>query len=214
MALIAHRAQRAPDAIALLAPGRPVLTFGGLLREVRRTVLSLAAAGLGRGNRVGLALPNGPEMALAILAVTECATCAPLNPDSAEASCRFLLERLRIDALIVEDGKDSAPLRAANALGLQIVKLAFSRDDPAGTFTLTSLGSRPAVVARPLVPDDVTLLLHTSGTTAESKPVRLTPCRPYRILSPAFLRELSCGSSAATASVMMAVIASGKIIAG
>src|SRR2546427_6779851 len=49
MELIARRAQRNPGAIALLAPGRPVLTFGALVCEVQRAVRSLAAAGLGRG---------------------------------------------------------------------------------------------------------------------------------------------------------------------
>ncbi len=37
------------------------------------TIASLAAAGYGQGNRVALALPNGPELAVALVAVTGCA---------------------------------------------------------------------------------------------------------------------------------------------
>ncbi|HEV8096043.1 MAG TPA: AMP-binding protein [Burkholderiales bacterium] len=79
MALIARRGRRDPSALALLAPGRPPLTFAALVREVERTVRSLATFGLGRGSRIGVALPNGPEMAVVLLAATDCATCAPLQ---------------------------------------------------------------------------------------------------------------------------------------
>jgi acyl-CoA synthetase (AMP-forming)/AMP-acid ligase II len=82
MALIAHRARRDPSALALLAPGRLPLTFAALVHEVERTVRSLATFGLGRGRRIGVALPNGPEMAVVLLAATDCGTCAPLNPAS------------------------------------------------------------------------------------------------------------------------------------
>jgi hypothetical protein len=37
---------------------------------------------------VALALPDGPEVAVALLAVTGSATCAPLNPALDEASYR------------------------------------------------------------------------------------------------------------------------------
>src|SRR5437016_5774498 len=78
--LIARQSHRTPDALAILAPGRAALTFEGLTRQIGATILSLATSGFGRGDRVALALPNSPEMAVALLAVTGGATCVPLNP--------------------------------------------------------------------------------------------------------------------------------------
>ena len=176
MALIARRTRRDPSALALLAPGRPPLTFSALLHEVERTVRSLATFGLGRGSRIGIALPNGPEMAVVLLAATDCATCAPLNRASDETSSRHLLKTLRIDALIVPDGEASPLLRVAEALAVRIVSLAFSPADPAGTFELSSPGSGAVAGSGPPAPEDVVLVLHTSGTTALPKAAPLT-CR-------------------------------------
>ena len=61
------------------APGRAPLTYGRLYRHIDDVVQTLHAMGVGRHDRVALVLPNGPEMAVAFLAVAG-ATCAPLNP--------------------------------------------------------------------------------------------------------------------------------------
>ncbi len=176
MAQIARQARRESSALALLAPGRLPLTFAALVHEVERTVRSLTTFGLGRGSRIGVALPNGPEMAVLLLAATDCATCAPLNPMNDEASSRHLLKTLRIDALIVPDGEVSSLLRVAEALAVRIVRLAFSPADPAGTFGLSSPGSGAVAGSMPPAPEDVVLVLHTSGTTALPKAAPLT-CR-------------------------------------
>jgi len=119
---------RDPGAIALLAPGRPPLTYRGLLREVGRTVNAFAAGGLGQGSRIGVALPNGAEMAVALLAAADCATCVPLNPAMDAAACRHLLESMRLDALVVPDGEDSPMRQVANAAGLPALELAYSAE--------------------------------------------------------------------------------------
>jgi non-ribosomal peptide synthetase component F len=51
----------------------------------------LAGAGFSRGARVGIALPDGPELAVALLAVCSAATCAPLNADLDEDALVRLL---------------------------------------------------------------------------------------------------------------------------
>jgi len=172
--LIARHALRTPDAVAILAPGRPPLTFRALTRQIDAAILTLAAAGFGRGDRVALTLPNGPEMAVALLAVTGGATCVPLNPALDEASCRVVLQALRVDALIVPRGEHTPAVRAAHSLTLPIIRLAFSPIDPAGTFTLVADSSRPAVTPEPPAPEDVALVLHTAGSTAKPKAVPLT----------------------------------------
>src|SRR4030095_14806419 len=79
--LLQHQAQRTPDALALLAPGRAPLTYGRLYRHIDDVVHTLHTMGLGRHDRIAVVLPNGPEMATAFLAVAAGASCAPLNPD-------------------------------------------------------------------------------------------------------------------------------------
>ena len=78
--LIAERANRIPDAIAIHAPERIPLTYGHLLSQIEDVVKTLNTMGIGRNDRVALVLPNGPEMAVAFLSVTACATSVPLNP--------------------------------------------------------------------------------------------------------------------------------------
>ena len=65
---------------ALLAPGRPALSY----RQLRANITSLAAQlngfGLQRGDRIAIAMGNGPEIILAFFAAALCGTAAPLNP--------------------------------------------------------------------------------------------------------------------------------------
>ena len=53
---------------------------------------ALAAAGVGRGDRVGMALPNGLPTIVAFLAASMAGTAAPLNPGYKEDEFRFYLE--------------------------------------------------------------------------------------------------------------------------
>jgi len=69
-----------PDAPAIGAPDRPWLSFGGLAAQTRATRDALHSAGIGRGDRVAIVLPNGPEMASAFVTIAQGAVTAPLNP--------------------------------------------------------------------------------------------------------------------------------------
>jgi acyl-CoA synthetase (AMP-forming)/AMP-acid ligase II len=68
------------DAPAIVVPDGPVLSYGALRRQVRRTADALAGFGIGRGDRVALVLPNGAEVIVAFLGTAVAATAAPLNP--------------------------------------------------------------------------------------------------------------------------------------
>ena len=80
LALLTEAAQRESAAIALLAPRRPPLSYGRLLVEVEAVAAKLRGFGIGRGDRVAVVLPSGPEMAVAFLGITVGAACVPLNP--------------------------------------------------------------------------------------------------------------------------------------
>ncbi|MGH7579632.1 MAG: AMP-binding protein, partial [Gemmatimonadales bacterium] len=78
--LLERQGGRFPHAIALGAPGRNGLTYARLRERVESLAATLNRLGMGRNDRVAIVLPNGPEMAVAFLAVASCATAAPLNP--------------------------------------------------------------------------------------------------------------------------------------
>src|SRR4029079_10988442 len=73
-------AVRTPEGIAIAAPGRAPLTYRRLLARIDAVADALDAHGIGQHDRVAIALPNGPEMAVAFLGVAAASSCAPLNP--------------------------------------------------------------------------------------------------------------------------------------
>ena len=77
--LLGRAAAQRPDSIALLAPGRPGLTYRELAAHAAAVQGALSGFGLGRQERVALVLPSGPEMATAFLGVACSAVCAPLK---------------------------------------------------------------------------------------------------------------------------------------
>lgn len=172
--LLAGPAARAPRAIALEAPGRDPLTFGTLLEHVTGVATTLGELGLGPGDRVALALANGPEAATAFLAVAAHAAVAPLNPAYQEAEFDFYLGDLQAKALIVAEGAGTAALAPARARGVPVLWL--RPGGAAGEFTLEPeyRVRNLAGAARTAGPGDIALLLHTSGTTARPKLVPLT----------------------------------------
>src|SRR3972149_5701170 len=99
--LLEARAEGASNAIAIAAPGRTPLTYGQLYEMVRENLSVLNAIGIGRGDRVGVVLPNGPEMAVAFLSVASMATCAPLNPAYRAGEFEYYLSDLNAKALLV-----------------------------------------------------------------------------------------------------------------
>ena len=173
--LLARQAQSRPDAIAVAAPGRPPLTYARLHARAGAMVASLNALGVGRNDRVAIVLPNGPEMAMAFLGVASAATAAPLNPTYRAEEFDFYLSDLGAGALIVRSGSDSPAIRAAEALGIPVIELSTMPEAEAGAFTLTgTAAAAPAGSPGYAEPDDVALVLHTSGTTSRPKLVPLT----------------------------------------
>lgn len=77
--LISGPAEHAPASTAILAPNREPLRYGQLRQHVAQVVGYLNQVGLGRNDRIGLVLPDGPEMAVAVVCVAAGATCVPLS---------------------------------------------------------------------------------------------------------------------------------------
>ncbi len=159
--------------IAIIAPDREPLTYDGLRALAGEVQASLRRAGVGRGGRVAIVLPNGPEMAAAFLTIAASATTAPLNPGYRTDEFRFYLEDLHADALLVEAGSESPAIAVAEDLGIAVHRLHVPPEAPAGAFRIEA-GDGQAASGGWAEAGDTALVLHTSGTTSRPKIVPLS----------------------------------------
>ena len=162
-----------PDQDALTAPDREALTYRQLVDQVSQWRRQLVGLGIERNDRVAIVLPNGPDMATTFLSVASAATAAPLNPVYRAPELDFYLADLQAKALVVDPTLDSPAIAVAESRQIPVIRVQSSRRDPAGRITLEP---SPACLPPepPVGPDDVALILHTSGTTSRPKIVPLS----------------------------------------
>ncbi len=118
------------DLPAIGAPDRPWLTYAELRSLARRTVDSLNHMGLGRGDRVALVLPNGPEAAASFVTIACGATTAPLNPGYKAEEFAFYLADIGASALVIQAGMANPARAAAAERGIPVIDLV--PEGPAG----------------------------------------------------------------------------------
>jgi acyl-CoA synthetase (AMP-forming)/AMP-acid ligase II len=156
---------------ALVTVGNETMDHDELRIEVDRLATQLRRAGLGPNDRIAIVLPNGPEMALVLLAAMSVGCAAPLNPKYREDEFRFYLDDLHAAALITFDGVATAAHAAApegtiaiavRGEGVSLDLTGPSLVEPSDV----SIGRRPTA-------EDQVLVLHTSGTTSRPKIVPL-----------------------------------------
>jgi len=156
------------DRTALIQPDLNVrLSYGELRRQVRDLAEALAAAGIRRGDRVGMAIPNGIATVVTFLAASEAGTAAPLNPGYKEDEFRFYLEDTNAKVLLLPpEGIDEAR-QAAGTVPIVTVDT-----NAEGVVSLRDVPARTPIAAPGI--DDVALILHTSGSTGRPKRVPLS----------------------------------------
>jgi acyl-CoA synthetase (AMP-forming)/AMP-acid ligase II len=157
------------DRTAIILPELNIrVSYKQLRDQVRSFAEALAASGVKRGDRVGMALPNGLPTIVAFLAASEAGTAAPLNPAYKEDEFRFYLEDTNARVLLLPpDGADEARRAAGTQVPILGVDL-----DANGTVSLRGVSA-----GRPYEPpsaNDVALILHTSGSTGRPKRVPLS----------------------------------------
>ncbi len=116
-------------------------------------------------------MPNGPVMVVALLAAAGAGIAAPLNPTFKKDEFEFYLDDIRPKVLIVPGNVGASEARAAADFPTTILASDINEE---GEVTLTSgRGSSPIGREPAPSPDDIALVLHTSGTTNRSKRVPL-----------------------------------------
>ena len=170
---LAHHAHSTPDRDAILAPGRPPLTFGKLWACAEKTLATLRSAGIGRDDRVAVILPDGPDAAAVIVSVAAASVCVPLNPGFTADEWQRYFTETRITALLTTPDINSPSRAVARARGMPVLNLSMLRDGTPG-FDITAAPSRaPSADDFACSADDAFILL-TSGTTSRPKTIPLT----------------------------------------
>jgi acyl-CoA synthetase (AMP-forming)/AMP-acid ligase II/acyl carrier protein len=160
--------------IALVAPNHDSLTYADLFRHVTDIVDALNDLGIGRGDRVALALADGLKMAIGFLGLSAGATCAPLNPAFPPAEFDTIFHDLAPKALIVDAGVDCAAVTAAQKRSIPIIELSAVEENGSGRIVICGETLAPPSHTGFAGAADVALILFTSGTTARPKLVPLT----------------------------------------
>lgn len=166
-------AETSPEAIAIASPGSDEITYRQLVEQVDCVIKSLTEIGIARNDRIAIAMPNSPEMIAVFLGISCVGISAPLNSLYTEREIYTLLADLPATALVVQSGADAQAASAARKHGIPLIEVASAPDKSCHLTlrgaALTAVGRQPSPK-----PDDVALILHTSGTTSKPKKVLLT----------------------------------------
>ena len=153
---------------ALVAPERPPLTYRQLRENIVRLAAQLNSFGLGRGDRIAIAMGNGPEMIITFFAAAMCGTAAPLNPKYKQEEFAFYYEDTQAKALITLPGTMELAHQAVTP-DMMVISATPEAD---GTLSFNILNEpRTDRLNQLAEPDDFALILHTSGTTSRPKRV-------------------------------------------
>ncbi len=149
---------RTPHAPAVTA-GTHTLTYRELEKAAGAVAGRLAAAGVSRGDRVGIAVPRGIEMLVAVLATLELgAAYVPLDPSYPAERLRFMVDDAGIAALVAS-GSTAGDLGGEDVAVLDPSDVVRSEDRPA------TASDHDAT--------DLAYVIYTSGSTGAPKGVML-----------------------------------------
>ncbi|WP_372368134.1 amino acid adenylation domain-containing protein [Candidatus Uabimicrobium sp. HlEnr_7] len=175
--IIKNNANCNPNSECILDKEGKKILYKELLQHIESSVATLRSWGINRNDRVAIVLSNGPEMAVSFLTISCGATSAPLNPGYREKEYHFYLSDLQAKAIIVKRGVPSPARMVAKDLEIPIFELESDLEKP-GLFRLYREQSAEKIAEVKEVdfcePQDVALVLHTSGTTSRPKIVPLS----------------------------------------
>jgi 2-furoate---CoA ligase len=175
--ILARAALRRPHADAVV-DGSHRLDYAELHRRALVTAAGLARLGVGKGDRVLIALKNRWEHVVTYWALqTLGAVAAPVNFRLAAGELRYVLDDCGARVVLFEAATAAAVAEATRDAD---VRLVFAGDDrPAGALPFAALAEAGAGTPGDVAEGDLSLLLYTSGTTGRPKGVPRTHRNHY-----------------------------------
>ncbi|HKO41858.1 MAG TPA: AMP-binding protein [Pyrinomonadaceae bacterium] len=173
-----------PDKVAMTvieADGQETVTFGSMLAQIRSIAYRLTQAGIGFGDRVALIGENHPNWAMAYLGIIyRGAVVTPMDPAATTQTIAAFLKGSEAKLAFISPSSIDKFRAACELLGNNIPAVALRpliQPDGLGTFedwagtptTQEFLDTQP-----PAGPEDLAVLIFTSGTTGTPKAVPLT----------------------------------------
>ncbi|KAJ9318756.1 hypothetical protein DTO271D3_886 [Paecilomyces variotii] len=182
MATLANTFATDGSATAIIVPSKPralTVSYRQLNSAVATFQAKLAKLGIRPGDAVSIALPNSYEFIVAFLAASwQRGIAAPLNPAYKQEEFEFYIDDLSSALALVPQGsfeKDGPAVRAARKHQAAIAECYWDGKevvlDVKDAGKLAGKGNQKIETA---LPDDIALVLHTSGTTGRPKAVPLT----------------------------------------
>ena len=165
--LIAARVRTAPLQTALIDEQGAGLSYGDMSEQVLALAAQLASAAHDHDGRprIGIVLPNGPDLSVTLLSVAIAGEATPFNPALTAAELERYFVATRISTLVVAED-DSGPAAAvATAMRLTVLRLTKAR------MIAGVAGDGPVPIPKP---EDIAMVLMTSGSTGLPKIVPLS----------------------------------------
>ena len=171
LSLIDAHAAHTPERVAVLFEDQRI-SYGALVSASVQLAQVLSAHGVGRGSHVCLLAHNCPDYYVFYFAVLRCgATLFPVNAELSVDEIAYVLRNSE-PTLVVSDDELAPTLAQACALGA----LPAPQHQLGALMTQARALPMPAPMPAPVDrgPDDMALVIHTSGTTARPKGVVAT----------------------------------------
>ncbi|PSN63891.1 acetyl-CoA synthetase-like protein [Corynespora cassiicola Philippines] len=174
---------------AVIVPGKPALTvsYQRLAADVKAFQQQLAKVGVSAQAAVSIALPNSYEFIVSFIAASwQRAIAAPLNPAYKQSEFEFYIDDLSSAIALVPKGafaQDAAAVRAARKYKAAIAECYYNGNEVVLDVKETGKLAGKTAPVETAQPEDVALVLHTSGTTGRPKAVPLTHRNLLRTMS-------------------------------
>ena len=176
--VIAEHVAIRPESPAIVVSKGEVLTYGALGAQIAAFGAGLRANGIGPSARVAVMMPDGPELAAAIVAIACHAVAVPINPKLTATELDDLLVTLRVDAMVTSNRVDSPARDVAARHGIRLLDVASAGSGmltiSAGTSVTSALADGEIALERGVQPDAPAIILRTSATTGRPKLVPVT----------------------------------------